>query len=159
MPHESPEPDWYEVLQVHPRAHAAVITAAYRALARMLHPDSAGEHTHAPMARLNRAYGILRAPESRRTYDRERAAGVAVTMRPGPETRAAVPSPPVRPGTGRRGMVLSYGRYAGWALEDLVRQDSDYLRWLLRHPSGRQFRAEIERLLTPRPVSTPLYRR
>lgn len=159
MPHASPELDWYEVLQVHPRAHQTVITAAYRALARMLHPDSAGEHTHAPMARLNRAYGILRTPESRRAYDRERAAGVAVAVKPRPEARETAPAPPARPATGRRGMVLPYGRYAGWALEDLVRQDSDYLRWLLRHPSGRQFRAEIERLLTPRPAPTPLYRR
>jgi DnaJ-class molecular chaperone len=47
----SPDVDWYEVLQVHPRAHPQVITAAYRALARMLHPDYAGEHTDAPMAR------------------------------------------------------------------------------------------------------------
>ena len=149
----SPELDCYEVLQVHPRAHPQVITAAYRALARMLHPDYAGEHTDAPMARLNRAYATLRDPESRRDYDRQRAGAATV---PNAGMRATVaPSP----ATGRRGTVLPYGRYSGWALQDLVRHDPDFLRWLLRHPSGRQYRAEIERLLASRVTPTPLYRR
>jgi uncharacterized protein (DUF3820 family) len=55
--------------------------------------------------------------------------------------------------------VLPYGRYAGWALRDLVRHDPDYLRWLTRHPSGRQFRGEIERMLEHRPTATPSHRR
>lgn len=148
-----PELDCYEVLQVHPRAHPQVITAAYRALARILHPDYAGEHTDAPMARLNRAYATVRDPEARAAYDRERAAA-ATPARAG--SRPTAPSPPA---TGRRGTVLPYGRYAGWALQDLVRQDADYLRWLARHPSGRQFRAEIERLLAQHAAPTPIRRR
>lgn len=148
----SPDVDCYEVLQVHPRAHPVVITAAYRALARMLHPDHAGEHTDAPMARLNGAYATLRDPESRRDYDRQRTAATA----PRTETRSG---PVTSPAPSQRGTVLPYGRYAGWALRDLVRQDSDYLRWLARHPSGRQFRAEIERLLEQRATPAASRRR
>ena len=32
-------PDYYEVLQVHPRAEEDVVRAAYRTLARKYHPD------------------------------------------------------------------------------------------------------------------------
>jgi curved DNA-binding protein CbpA len=141
MHFSSGDVDCYATLQVHPLAHPAVITAAYRALARLLHPDHAGEHTDPPMARLNRAYAILRDPETRRTYDDERAAPTNSPKSPAP---AATPPPTA---TDRRGTVLPYGRYAGWALQDLVRQDLDYLRWLLRHPSGRRYQAEIARLL------------
>ncbi len=141
MHHSSGDVDCYATLQVHPLAHPTVITAAYRALARLLHPDHAGEHTHAPMARLNRAYAILRDPETRRTYDHERA---APANSPKGAARVATPPPAA---TDRRGTVLPYGRYAGWALQDLVRQDLDYLRWLARHPSGRRYQAEIARLL------------
>lgn len=140
----SGEADCYAVLQVHPLAHPTVITAAYRALARLLHPDLAAERGDVPMARLNRAYATLRDPETRRTYDRERAA------RNNSPKRAAPGATPPPTSTDRRGTVLPYGRYAGWALSDLVRHDLDYLRWLARHPSGRQYHAEIARLLAPR---------
>jgi curved DNA-binding protein CbpA len=140
--------DCYAILQVHPLAHPTVITAAYRALARLLHPDHAGEGTDPPMARLNRAYAILRDPETRRSFDHERAALANAPKRAAPTTTPAATPPP--PASDRRGSVLPYGRYAGWALQDLVRQDIDYLRWLARHPSGRQYQAEIARLLTPK---------
>lgn len=42
---------------------------------------------------------------------------------------------------------LDFGRYAGWTLRDLARQDPDYLRWLSRHSSGLRYRQEILRLL------------
>lgn len=149
----TPDMDCYEVLQVHPRAHPQVITAAYRALARMLHPDHAGDRTDAPMARLNRAYAVVRDPESRATYDRQREAAAAP-----PKTQRPLKTP-TPPATGRSGTVLRYGRYEGWTLQDLVRHDSDYLRWLQRHPSGRQYRAELDRLLAKRTTPEPLYRR
>lgn len=149
----SPDLDCYEVLQVDRRAHPQVITAAYRALARMLHPDYAGDRTDAPMARLNRAYATVRDPESRAAYDRARAAAVAPAKA---ERRPTAPSPPA---TDRRGTVLPYGRYAGWAIRDLVRHDPDYLRWLLRHPSGRQYRTEIDRLLVEGAKPTAPHRR
>lgn len=142
-----PDVDCYEILQVHPRAHPQVITAAYRALARMLHPDYAGEHTDAPMARLNRAYATLRDPDLRRDYDRRRAAAASKSHAGAKHATSQTPDP--------RGTVLPYGRYAGWALRDLVRHDPEYLRWLMRHPSGRQFRVEIERMLEQRAAAAP----
>jgi uncharacterized protein (DUF3820 family) len=55
---------------------------------------------------------------------------------------------------------MPYGRYAGWALQDLVRHDLDYVRWLARHPSGRQYHAEIARMLAPKATATrPIGRR
>jgi uncharacterized protein (DUF3820 family) len=46
------------------------------------------------------------------------------------------------------GTKLSFGRYAGWTLRDLARQDPDYLRWLSRHSSGVLYRTEIYQILS-----------
>lgn len=71
-------PDHYEVLQVHPLAEAEVIQAAYRRLAMKYHPDvSPGPQAQQRMAQLNQAYAVLRDPQKRRAYDRQRGAGVA----------------------------------------------------------------------------------
>jgi curved DNA-binding protein CbpA len=50
-------------------------------------------------------------------------------------------------GGGPESSLLDFGRYAGWSLRDLARQDPDYLRWLSRHSSGLRYRQEILRLL------------
>jgi curved DNA-binding protein CbpA len=42
---------------------------------------------------------------------------------------------------------LDFGRYEGWTLRDLAKQDPAYLRWLARHSSGLRFRREIARVL------------
>lgn len=42
---------------------------------------------------------------------------------------------------------LDFGRYEGWSLYDLAKQDPTYLRWLARHSSGLRFRREIARVL------------
>jgi len=42
---------------------------------------------------------------------------------------------------------LTFGRYTGWTLRDLARQDPDYLRWLSRHTSGIRYRTEIYAIL------------
>ena len=42
---------------------------------------------------------------------------------------------------------MSFGRYAGWTLRDLARQDPEYLRWLSRHSSGIAYRTEIYQIL------------
>jgi curved DNA-binding protein CbpA len=49
--------------------------------------------------------------------------------------------------TGPESRQLDFGRYAGWTLRDLARQDPDYLRWLSRHSSGLRYRQEIQQLL------------
>ena len=46
--------------------------------------------------------------------------------------------------------ILGFGRYEGWSLGQLVTQDRNYLEWLLRSSGGRQYHAEIERLLESR---------
>ena len=46
------------------------------------------------------------------------------------------------------GSVLSFGRYTGWGLRDLARQDPDYLLWLSRHSSGIRYRTEIYAILS-----------
>ena len=64
--------DYYEVLQVHPRAEQAVISAAFRKLAQLYHPD----HNKSPDAtdrfkEINEAYEVLSDPARRATYDQE----------------------------------------------------------------------------------------
>jgi uncharacterized protein (DUF3820 family) len=52
------------------------------------------------------------------------------------------------PRSAAAGTRLTFGRYAGWTLRDIARQDPDYLRWLSRHSSGVQYRTEIYEILT-----------
>ncbi len=134
--------DAYEILNVHPLAHQAVIQAAYRVLAALYHPDSRDSLSSTRrMAELNAAYEKLRTPDRRVLYDRELkrggAAGSIIT--PAPRTSAHSQAP--TPGT------LDFGRYRGWTIARLAREDPDYLRWLSRHSSGIRFRPEIERAL------------
>ena len=66
--------DYYQVLQVDPEASPEVITAAYKTLAKRLHPetDLTGVH-EIRMAELDRAYGVLNDAGARQRYDIERA--------------------------------------------------------------------------------------
>jgi uncharacterized protein (DUF3820 family) len=52
-----------------------------------------------------------------------------------------------RNGEGVANVMIDFGRYAGWTLGELARQDPDYLRWLARHSSGIRYRGAILRLL------------
>ena len=173
--------DYYKVLQVDQEASPEVITAAFRTLARRLHPDRDLTGVHEiRMSELNRAYGVLRDPDSRRTYDVERAQRLS-PMGPGFQEEAASPAPVRQPrgssvdgtpdgdsmisglagrmasGTHQQQRVwspgdtqLEFGRYAGWSLREIARQDDAYLRWLARHSSGIRFRGEIAKLLGER---------
>lgn len=163
-------PDYYRILQVDPEADAEVITAAFRVLARRLHPDrdSSGVQEYR-MAELNRAYAVLRDPEQRRQYDAERR--LAPPMGPGaaPEREQPEREQPARrgglsarmqaaaeaAGASAQGEAsdetrLNFGRYAGMTLREIAAQDTEYLRWLSRHSSGLRFRPEIERILRER---------
>ncbi|MBN1322083.1 MAG: DnaJ domain-containing protein, partial [Thermoleophilia bacterium] len=62
-------PDYYEVLEVSPRARQSVIDKAYRALMREDHPDQGGDVAGAQL--INEAYEILGDPSRRAAYDRE----------------------------------------------------------------------------------------
>jgi curved DNA-binding protein CbpA len=90
--------DYYKVLQVDPEASPEVITAAFRVLARRLHPDRDLTGVHEiRMAELNRAYGVLRDVGKRRDYDLERAQSLSPM---GPGFQEEEPAPvAVRPPT------------------------------------------------------------
>jgi curved DNA-binding protein CbpA len=64
--------DPYKVLGVDHAAEPEIVAAAYRALARLHHPDvSRNEDAEPRMARINAAWTILRDPGRRAAYDRE----------------------------------------------------------------------------------------
>jgi curved DNA-binding protein CbpA len=92
--------DYYKVLQVDPTASTAVITAAYKVLAKRLHPetDLTGVH-EIRLAELNRAHDVLKNPAARRRYDLERAERLS-PMGPGPgpepDTAPVLVAPPPR---------------------------------------------------------------
>lgn len=156
-------PDFYEVLQVSPRAEPEVLRAAYRVLARKYHPDHGGDARK--MITLNDAWDVLGDPVRRAAYDASRAAPDATAARPAGQsaTTGSVanerPSAPQRttdvahagPPPGRpSGTVLDFGRYSGWSLGEIARHDLDYLEWLQRSTLGRGMRAEIEALVVPK---------
>ena len=67
-----PEADYYEILQVHPRASQEMVKKAYRTLMGELgaHPDLGGDEERAKL--INEAYAVLGDPELRRAYDNAR---------------------------------------------------------------------------------------
>jgi curved DNA-binding protein CbpA len=149
--------DAYRVLQVDPEADWTVLHAAFRALARHYQPDGAAPDMER-MAELNRAYALVRTPELRAEYDGRRE-GIQAAVAPAHGERQGA-LPPAAGGVFARGAArrgaegeqgtstrLDFGRYIGWSIEQVVRQDPDYLRWLARHSSGLRFRAEIARVL------------
>lgn len=68
----TPTHDLYSLLQVHPRASATVIKAAYHALIKENHPDKLGADGHAKTKALNEAFTILSDKALRKDYDEVR---------------------------------------------------------------------------------------
>jgi DnaJ-like protein len=68
-----PDVDYYEILQVHPRASAEMVKKAYRTLMGEMggHPDLGGSEDRAKL--INEAYAVLGDPDVRRAYDQARA--------------------------------------------------------------------------------------
>ena len=160
----------YSVLGVHQDADDADIASAYRALARVYHPDVAGDGANARMSRINAAWDRLRTPRRRDAYDRElgifpvrraprktepkrssRTAGLdqpieathaAVRHRKRDGTGGAGP-PPGRPS----GSVLQFGRHIGWSIGEVARVDPGYLEWLEAHREGASYLDEIDEAL------------
>jgi len=145
--------DAYRTLQVLPDADDIVVEAAFRALARRYHPDN---HVGDPsrMADINRAYDLVRTPVRRRRYDRERhltPVGPGPASVQPPPTNGAVPYAEAN-GNGQPAFsVVDFGRYQGWTLKDLAKQDPDYLRWLARSSGGVRYRYQIHQLLPEEP--------
>jgi curved DNA-binding protein CbpA len=137
-----PPLDPYQILQVLPSAEQEVVAAAFRALALKYHPDrdSTARAAH-KMRQLNEAWALVRDEASRARFDRQgRSLSSAAAAAVAPGTAPM----PMRPSEGPK---VDFGRYAGWSIRDLARQDPDYLRWLGRHSSGVRFRTEIYRIL------------
>lgn len=63
--------DYYEILQVSPKAHAEVIKSAYRTMMNKMniHPDKGGDTERAKL--INEAYAILTDSSRREAYDKE----------------------------------------------------------------------------------------
>ena len=160
-------PDHYRTLQVDPEADPEIITAAFRVLARRLHPDRdiTGVEEYR-MAELNRAYAVLRDPAKRQQYDAERtlmqpmgpgngtdgpprSGGLAARWHAGNE-----PETSVQPDPATNETRVNFGRYAGLTLREIAAQDTAYLRWLSRHSSGLRYRPEIERILGADPQAS-----
>jgi curved DNA-binding protein CbpA len=135
--------DPYRVLQVAPTAEQEVVNAAFRVLAKKYHPDRDPTRAAARrMAELNAAWALVRDPLRREQWDRaQRQATYGFAAR---ATPSSVPPPARADSAGTR---LPFGRYAGWTLRDLARQDPTYLRWLSRHASGLRYRTEIYQIL------------
>ncbi len=60
-----------------------------------------------------------------------------------PDGLGAAGPPPGR----SSGSVLNFGRYSGWSLGEIARQDLEYIEWLDRMPIGRAYREEIDAIL------------
>lgn len=156
-----PVRDPYEVLQIRPTAHQIVVRAAYRALAGRYHPDNdADPGATQRMAELNAAYAQIGTPDRRAVYDALQrrmsdAAAVSIPVPPPAPAPAGV-SHAASPKPGNA--VLDFGRYNGWSVADIAKQDPDYLRWLSRHSSGIRYRRKIAELLdgqVPSPRGSP----
>jgi DnaJ-class molecular chaperone len=141
--------DAYKVLQIDPSALPEVVEAAYRALARLRHPDLSDlTEASAAMTDLNWAYDTLRDPERRIQYDETRTAAVAVSapegsLRDRMEAARGVGTEGLNP-EGR--IVLDFGRYSGMSLLEVARVDPEYLEWLKRRPLAARYRQQIEEL-------------
>ena len=143
--------DAYKVLQIDPSALPEVVEAAYRALARLRHPDRNDlSDASQAMTELNWAYSTLRDPERRIQYDETRKAAVAVSVPEGSlrdrmeaarvgETQGVNAEAPI---------VLDFGRYSGMSLLEVARVDPEYLEWLKRRPHAARYRQQIEELTT-----------
>ncbi len=159
---------------LHPSATFEVITAVYRALAKHHHPDHAGPSGQKRMAQINEAYTVLSDPDKRARYDESVglgqpavAPGLARPAAPGAtnlkyqdgswSVRGAEEPTPASSAYGEagpppsfpmpRGSVLSFGRYRGWALSQVVAHDRNYVEWLSRTMAGRTYRVELDQVL------------
>ena len=84
--------NYYLILGVSPSESPAGIRARYRDLARILHPDVAGEQSTVAFQKVAEAYAVLADPQARRRHD----ADLATWQDCAPVPFAAEPSAPWR---------------------------------------------------------------
>lgn len=86
--------DYYEILQVHPRAEAEIVAAAYRKLAQLYHPDRNNDPSATRrFQQISEAYEVLSDPERRVAYDHVYSAQVNVSAPPSPAYRTDTHEP------------------------------------------------------------------
>ena len=68
-PDLEPEDDYYETLQLNPKADPDTIHRVYRILAQRYHPDNTETGDAGMFRRVSDAYRVLREPEQRAAYD------------------------------------------------------------------------------------------
>jgi len=146
--------DFYRVMQVDPAADPDIIKAAYRVLARKLHPDLTGDESG--MKRLNTAWDVLRDPTKREAYDAERDALATAAGQPGPrssslggsfQAKSLVDDHAGPPPGNAYGPVVTFGRYEGWSIGEIARVDKPFLEWLKGVQAGRHLTHHIDALL------------
>ena len=138
--------DPFRILQVQPDADPDVVRAAFRVLARKVHPDAAtplDEAEERRMTDLNWAYAIVRDPVRRARWESDRRRAPPPT--PAEAATHGAPRGPL--GADGADLRLDFGRYEGWSLGEVARRDPDYLDWLRRHASGARYRDAIDILL------------
>ena len=138
--------DPYRILQVQPDADPDVVRAAFRVLARKVHPDASApldETAERRMTDLNWAYTIVRDPVKRSKWESDRRRTPPPT--PGESATHGAPRGPLGADGGE--LRLDFGRYEGWTLGEVARRDPEYLSWLRRHQSGARYRDAIDILL------------
>jgi curved DNA-binding protein CbpA len=138
--------DPYRILQIQPDADPDVMKAAYRVLARKVHPDASApldELAERRMTDLNWAYALVRDPIKRQAWESDRRRAPPPT--PGEDATHGAPRGPLDADGGSP--RLDFGRYQGWTLGEVAKRDLDYLDWLRRHPSGARYRDAIGVLL------------
>ncbi len=69
MRKECSSTNYYEILQVNPRADQEIIERVYRLMVKRYHPDNAYTGDAEQFKMLNEAYRVLSDPEKRATYD------------------------------------------------------------------------------------------
>jgi len=141
--------DPYRILQVQPDADPDVVRAAYRVLARKVHPDASAPvdaTTERRMTDLNWAYALVRDPVKRQLWESDRRRAAPPT--PAEDATHGAPRGPL--GADGAGTRLDFGRYQGWTLGEVAGRDPDYLNWLRRHQSGARYRDQIDILLRAR---------
>ena len=151
MATRDPRNTYYKMLMLAENADREIISTVYRRLARRYHPDvDASPEAARKMAEINEAYATLRDAGKRREYDawllsrRDRRKADRLIMQPGdvPYGSAGLPVGPPR------GSLIDFGRYSGWTLGQIHRHDPDFLEWLARVPAGRQYRDEINKMMS-----------
>jgi len=152
LPGTAAQSDYYTLLEVDPGAPVSTIRSAYRARARLDHPDHPSGST-AAMVALNAAWAVLRVPATRAAYDRAREAHAnLVAAQPivaGPPTAHRSQAGPFAQRQAPReptSAMLDFGRYAGLSLAEVAARDPSYIEWLARAQAGRTFAQELHRI-------------